>query len=198
MLVFTFILYILLVVLLRVSAMVYLSPILIGLAAVVIANIVSKVKRGKFAPVLWDVLTVCVTILTTGMLWEDIADEAIDTGFLPFAILAIYGMVSLAVLAIPKWGRRPKVCREAIALEELPEKTQKRIRASRIVAIVCSVMTGIGTIIVATGSASIGESLPPTILFGIVAIVCWTIACRKRYVRSAGGEKSPLAVDQTS
>ena len=181
MIIFAFILYIFFVVLLGASALLYLSPILIGLTSIVIANAISKIKRGKMAPVIWHVITIAVTIFSTGMLWKDIWEETVDTGPLPFIILVIYGIISIAILGLPEPSQRTKPCREVIALEDLPEKTQKRIRTSRVVAIICTVMAGVGIIIVATESANISESLPPTILFGIVAIICWAIAGRKHY-----------------
>ena len=184
MIIFAFLLYIVLVVLLGVSALVYLSPILMGLIIIIIANAVSKFKRGKMAPVLWNIVTVGVTIFATGMLWKDIFDDTVDTGPLPFIILSLYGLGSLIVFAIPEAIREHqerKEYQQVIAWEDLPEKTQKRIRISRIVAIVCTVMAGIGAIIAATGSSSISESLPPTIMFAIVAIICWVIAGKKYY-----------------
>ena len=80
MIIFAFILYIFFVVLLGASALLYLSPILIGLTSIVIANAISKIKRGKMAPVIWHVITIAVTIFSTGMLWKDIWEETVDTG----------------------------------------------------------------------------------------------------------------------
>ena len=102
MIIFAFILYILLVVLLGVSALVYLSPILIGLVIIVIGNAVSKIKRGKMGTILWNVVTIGITIFATGMLWKDIMSDAVDTGPMPFIILTLYGLVSLIVFAIPE------------------------------------------------------------------------------------------------
>ena len=184
MIIFGFVLYILLVVLLGVSALVYLSPVVIGLGIIIIANIVSKVKRGKIAPVLWNVITVGITVFTTGILWKDIVDDAVDTGPLPFIILATYGIISLAFLAMPKITRKQKVYKEVILLQDLPKKTQKRIRTSRVVAIVCTVMAGIGLLIAMTGAADINESMPPTGVFVIVAIICWAIVGKKHYKKS--------------
>lgn len=62
-----------------------------------------------------------------------------------------------------------------MAQKNIPGETTKSVRISRIAAIVCTVMAGIGAIVVASGSANIGESLSPTILFAIAAIVCWSI-----------------------
>ena len=142
MIIFAFLLYIVLVVLLGVSALVYLSPILMGLIIIIIANAVSKFKRGKMASVLWNIVTVGVTIFATGMLWKDIFDDAVDTGPLPFIILSLYGLGSLIVFAIPEAIREHnerKEYQQVIAWEDLPEKTQKRIRTSRVIAIVCTV-----------------------------------------------------------
>ena len=58
-----------------------------------------------------------------------------------------------------------------MAQKNIPGKTTKSVRISGIVAIACTVMAGIGAIVVATGSANIGESLPPTILFAIAVII---------------------------
>lgn len=186
MIIFAFILYVLFIVLLGASALLYLSPLLIGLVTIVIANEISKIKRGKRAPVVWHVITVAIMVFSTGMLWKDIWEESVDTGPLPFIILVLYGIVSIAVLAMSEFRQRPRSYREVIALEDLPEKTQKRIRTSRVVAIICTVMVGMGMIVVATESANISESLPPTILFGIVAIICWAIVGKKRYKDTAG------------
>ena len=127
MIIFAFLIYILLVVLIGASALVYLSPILMGLIIIIIANAVSKFKRGKMAPVLWNIVTVGVTIFATGMLWKDIFDDAIDTGSLPFNILSLYGLGSLIVFAISeviRQNRERKEYQEVIAREDLPEKTQ--------------------------------------------------------------------------
>lgn len=200
MIIFAFILYIFFVVLLGASALLYLSPILIGLTSIVIANAISKIKRGKMAPVIWHVITIAVTIFSTGMLWKDIWEETVDTGPLPFIILVIYGIISIAILGLPEPSRRTKPRREVIALEDLSEKTQKRIQTSRVVAIICTVMVGVGIIIVATESANISESLPPTILFGIVAIICWAIAGRKHYqfCTKADDEQVPEAFSRAA
>ena len=195
MIIFAFLLYILLVVLLGVSALVYLSPILIGLVIIVIGNAVSKVKHGKMGTILWNVVTVGITIFATGMLWKDIMSDAIDTGPLPFIILALYGLVSLIVFAIPEAIREQKekkVYQEVVPWIDLPEKTRKRIRTTRIIAIVCTAMVGIGAIIVATGSTDISESLPPTIMFAIIAIICWVIAGKKYYQPCVSVEDEPI------
>ena len=137
MIVFAFLLYIVLVVLLGVSALVYLSPILMGLIIIIIANAVSKFKRGKMASVLWNIVTVGVTIFATVMLWKDIFDDTVDTGPLPFIILSLYGLGSLIIFARPeaiREHRERKEYQQVIAWEDLPEKTQKRIRTSRVVA----------------------------------------------------------------
>ena len=184
MIIFAFLIYIFLVIMLGVSALLYLSPILMGLIIIIIANAVSKFKRGKMASVLWNIVTVGVTILATGMLWKDIVDDAVDIGPLPFIILSLYGLGSLIIFAIPealREHRERKEYHDIIAWEDLPEKTQRRIRTSRVVAIVCTAMAGIGAIILATGSANISESLPPTIMFAIVAVICWVIAGKKHY-----------------
>lgn len=186
MIIFAFILYVLFIVLLGASALLYLSPLLIGLVTIVIANEISKIKRGKKAPVVWHIITVAIMVFSTGMLWKDIWEESVDTGLLPFIILVLYGIVSIAVLVAPEFTQKPKLYREVIALEDLPEKTQKRICTCRVVAIICTVMAGMGMIVVATESADISESLPPTILFGIAAIICWAIVGKKHYKDTAG------------
>ena len=190
MIIFGFILYILLAVVLSISAFLFVSPALIGIAIIVIGNIVSMTKRGKAASILWDVLTVVVTIFSTILLWKDIMSDAVDFGALPFIILFIYGLGSLVGFGIPMAMAIPKVIkeqkerklhREIIPWEALSEKIQKRIRRSRVVAIACLVMTALGTIIIATGSAAISEALPPTIIFAIISIICWAIAGKKYY-----------------
>ena len=99
MIIFAIILYFLFVVLLGASALLYLSPILIGFVILCIANGMSKAGRGKFAPILWDIATVVVTIYSTSMLWKDINSEAVDTGATPFIVLVFYGLFSLIFIA---------------------------------------------------------------------------------------------------
>lgn len=195
MIILGFIIYILLVVLLGISALLYLSPILMGLVIIIIANAMSNFKRGKMAPVLWNVVTIVVTIFATVMLWKDIFDDAIDTGPLPFIILALYGLGSLIAFSVPeaiREGRDRRKYQELMTWEELPIKVQKRIRTSRIVAIICTVMACVGTIAVITEDTAVGESLPPTILFAVVAIICWIIATKKHYKYCAGTSFEPM------
>ena len=53
---------------------------------------------------------------------------------------------------------------------------QEKKKQSRIVAIICSVMAFLGLIIYITESSAPSESLPPTIIFGIIAIIFWCIS----------------------
>ena len=59
---------------------------------------------------------------------------------------------------------------------EKKDAPRQKIKKSRIVAIICSVMALLGFIIYITESSAAGESLPPTIIFGIIAIVFWCIS----------------------
>ena len=102
------ILFSLLVIIVKVAIIVYIAPIVIGLFALVAGNIVRKSKQGKFAPVWWDILTVIITSLSTWMLWEDMANEAVDFGFDPFLILIIYTLSSICLLALLKAKKKHK------------------------------------------------------------------------------------------
>lgn len=77
----------------------YAVPPLIGLVIIAIGNGVSKTSRGKIAPIWWDVLTVVVTIISTGMFYKDIFNDNVDTGPQPFILLAVYGFFSLIFIA---------------------------------------------------------------------------------------------------
>lgn len=156
-------------------------PILMGLGIILLANAVLKAKSGKWAPIPWTLATVVVTAFATGMLWTDPASKIADKDPAPFIILAVYGVVSAIFFAILESGSTQGKTRTALSWEELPESIQKRIRTSRVLAGVCAVIAGIGFLIVITGSSDSTESLPPTILFGIGAILCWAIANKKRY-----------------
>ena len=52
----------------------------------------------------------------------------------------------------------------------------------KLAATICTVMACIGCFVIITGSASIGESLPPTIVLAIVAVICRKIAGKKKPV----------------
>ena len=94
MLALTIILFILLVVVLGGTALILISPFLIGLVIILLGNGISKAITGRLAPVLWHIATVVVTIYSARMLWKDIFSEAIDVGAQPFIILLIYGLAS--------------------------------------------------------------------------------------------------------
>ena len=90
---------IIILLLIVVAFWVYVSPIVIGIGILSIGNVISKASRGKFAPVLWDIATVVVTIYSTSILWRDINSEAVDTGATPFIVLVFYGLFSLIFIA---------------------------------------------------------------------------------------------------
>ena len=205
-----FIIYFLIVGVLALSAFVLLLPTLIGIFILAIGNLACKSCTKKFAPIWWDVVTVVLMIVSTVLLCKDIFGTA-DIGSLPFVILGVYGLVSLYVLILPaaiKQHREKKALKmlkkaaeyegveipymedtpvkpaepqRIMTLDELPEKIQKRRRTCKIVAIVCTVITAAGILSLVTESAEISESLPPTIMFAIGAIICWAIAGKKYY-----------------
>lgn len=134
--IFAIILYFLFVALLGASALLYLSPILIGLVILGIANGMSKAGRGKFAPVLWDIATVVVTIYSTSMLWKDINSEAVDTGATPFIVLVFYGLFSLIfIAALNAFSQKKKANENTIITPKVSTKSSssspKRIRSTQ-------------------------------------------------------------------
>ena len=53
---------------------------------------------------------------------------------------------------------------------------KNNISKSRCIAIICTIMAVIGAVILFTDSAERGEALPTTIMFAIVALICWCIS----------------------
>lgn len=91
---------IILLLIIAISFFAYVSPLLIGLVIIGLVNGMSKALRGKYAPILWNVLTFGVTVYATAMLWKDLFSDAVDMRALPFEILIIYGLVSVIFIAI--------------------------------------------------------------------------------------------------
>ena len=88
------------ILLVAVSFWVYVSTIVIGIVILCIGNGISKALRGNFASIWWHILTVAVTVYSTGMLWKDIFDETVDIGSQPYIILIVYGIASLILLGV--------------------------------------------------------------------------------------------------
>ena len=97
---FSAFLFLLLVIIINASIIVYLSPIILGLIIIIVGNMVRIKKHNKFAPIWWDILSVVATILSTSMLWKDITYEAYDYGGTPFLILIFYATFSFCLLAL--------------------------------------------------------------------------------------------------
>ncbi len=72
----------------------------IGLLILVGGNSIRHRSVGKFAPILWDILTIVVTIGATVLFYKDIIYKSIDVGPIPFILLIGYGLVSFAFLAL--------------------------------------------------------------------------------------------------
>lgn len=121
MIIFAAILFFLLVLIIKVSIIVYVAPILMGLIIIIVGNLLRKSKHGRFAPIWWSILSVVITILSTSMLWNDITYEAYDYGFAPFLILIIYGIFSFCLIALV--GSR----KESISSQQKVKVTPKKI-----------------------------------------------------------------------
>lgn len=173
--IFGFILYIVLVFLLGISALVYLSPILAGIGVLVIGNVAAPIGRDKFAPVWWDIITVGVTAFATRMLWVDIMSEAVDTGFWPYMILVIYGVASFAFFTMPK-KTMPK---KTIPVKAFFKKPKIRIRKRHILPIVLTVMAGISAVVAAANIPEVGNFVPAAVTFTVAAIISWVAAGKK-------------------
>lgn len=125
MIIFAAILFFLLVLIIKVSIIIYVAPILLGLIILVVGNLIRKSKHGRFSPVWWDILSVVITILSASLLWNDIIYEAYDYGFAPFLILIIYGMLSFCFLALAGSHK------ENVLSQPKPKVTPKKISASK-------------------------------------------------------------------
>ena len=49
----------------------------------------------------------------------------------------------------------------------------------KIAALICTVLAGLGGIVLLTDSSPVSECLPPTVLFTVAAAVCWVLFCKK-------------------
>ncbi len=72
----------------------------IGLVILVGGNSIRHRSAGKFAPILWDILTVVVSVTATVLFYKDIIYKSVDVGPIPFILLIGYGLVSFAFLAL--------------------------------------------------------------------------------------------------
>lgn len=91
----------------------YISTIVIGIGIIGIVDGVSLAKRKKFAPIWWHILTVLITVFSTAMFYKDVFSESIDTGPLPFIILVVYGIFSLALIGISSTTKQASTVRKS-------------------------------------------------------------------------------------
>jgi len=103
---------------------IYALPPLIGFVIICVVNGTSKSWRGKYAPVLWNLLTAAVTFYATRMLWRDAMNDSIDTGPQPFVILIVYGVLSLIMIAMLHMIEQSK------PFKAPPVRTQRRANPS--------------------------------------------------------------------
>lgn len=106
--VFAALLFILLVIAIYASILIYLSPLLIGLIIIAIVNTLFKKHHQKSAPIVWIILTIFVIILSSILLWKGINSNAPNIGSLSFVILIAYGFISLCIFALPIAARQSK------------------------------------------------------------------------------------------
>lgn len=93
------VLFILIVLLIKISLFVYLSPVIIGIAVIALGG---KLRRGIYGvspSVWWKLSTGAVTALSTLLFWKDLLDDTVDYSAVPFTLLIIYSVVSLCLLA---------------------------------------------------------------------------------------------------
>lgn len=72
----------------------------IGLVILIGGNSIRHRSVGKLAPILWDILTVVVSIATTILFYRDIINKSLDLGPIPFILLIGYGLLSFFFLAL--------------------------------------------------------------------------------------------------
>ena len=128
------VLFFLVVFLIKISIIVYLSTILLGLFIIACGNIICKINLGKFASVLWNLAAVGLTICSTVMLWKDLGAEAADYGAIPFVILLVFGLASMFLFAAvfvskaTKNKRALKNSRKAqkVKVTQKPKKVSKK------------------------------------------------------------------------
>ena len=121
--IFAAILFFLLVLAIKVSIIVYMAPILIGLFIITLGNILRKSKHDRFAPVWWNILSIVIAIFSTSILWKDIFEDTHNYGPAPFVILIIYGLLSFCYLAIAVPRKENYISEEEIKVT--PKKVPK-------------------------------------------------------------------------
>ena len=97
---FAAILYVLLVIVLYISAFVLASTIILGFGLMLFGNIVSKIQLGRYPHPAWNICAVIVTASATAWLWVDIFNDTIDFGRLPMLILGLFDFVSVILYAV--------------------------------------------------------------------------------------------------
>ena len=148
------------------SILAMFSPLLIGIIMIAFSNAIYKWKRQKMISPTWSILTFFVSLLANILFCLDIYYTHIHTGALPFIILGIYGFISILIFRKPS-NKKPYPV----------SKNHRNI--PYIIALVCTILAAFGCVVMVTRSSPLEECLPPTILFIIIAFLCWVFPKKK-------------------
>ena len=123
MIIFSAILFFLLVIAIKVSAIVFVTPIVMGLVVIIGGNYIRKSKHGSFAPAWWNILSVLITIISTALFWIDTFNDRFNCGPVPFIILIFYALGSFIYLNSMKKSKKEPISK--IKTIVTPKKVSK-------------------------------------------------------------------------